>query len=180
MSIFYLFINLNLIKDNDQANPNAIFIADAMLGKLARKLRILGFDTLYIKEIEDDEILDIGIKEKRIILTSDKQLSQRISKLECNGILVNYQAEIDNLANIFLYCKIANLKYIPNVYSRCALCNGQIFPIEKELVDLSAVPLKVLQNNKTFFTCSFCHKLYWNGIHVKKINDMVTKLNELL
>ncbi len=168
------------MKDKCHANPNVIFIADAMLGKLARKLRILGFDTLYLKDIKDDEILNIGIKEKRIILTSDKQLYQRISTSRCNGILVNYQTEMDNLAKIFFYCKIANLKYVPNVYSRCALCNGQILPIKKELIDLSSVPLKVLQNNKTFFVCSFCDKVYWDGIHVKKINDMIIKLNKLL
>ena len=56
------------------------FLADAMLGSVARKLRIFGFDTLYIKHIHDDEVLKIGIEDNRVILTCDKGAVQKNRK----------------------------------------------------------------------------------------------------
>ena len=72
------------VKNVELKHPTKIrlvFFADAMLGSMARKLRVLGFDTLYIRDINDDDILDIASKQDRVILTCDKELFKRILKV---------------------------------------------------------------------------------------------------
>ena len=84
-----------------------------MLGKIARKLRILGFDTIYIQNIEDRKILDLLIQTKRILLTSDKELFYRAQKYNCRSIFINKNTEIENLVTIFsnLEIKFISFKY---------------------------------------------------------------------
>ena len=65
------------VGERSLVNSKPTFLADAMLGSIARKLRIFGFDTLYVAHAHDDEILKIGIAEDRIILTCDKELFKR-------------------------------------------------------------------------------------------------------
>src|SRR5215510_2346594 len=68
--------------------PSISFLADAMLGSIARKLRIFGFDTLYLAQAGDNEILRIGMEEGRVILTADKELFKRIIKVGARGVLL--------------------------------------------------------------------------------------------
>ena len=63
------------------------FLVDAMLGSVARKLRFFGLDTLYIADSPDDEIIGIGIKQNRVILTCDKDMYRRIMKVWSTGDL---------------------------------------------------------------------------------------------
>ena len=73
-----------------------------MLGKIAKKLRILGFDTIYIlPSTNDTEILDLLINTKRILLTSDKELFYRSKQYKYNSIFINKNKEIENLITIF-------------------------------------------------------------------------------
>ncbi|MDQ5875882.1 MAG: Mut7-C RNAse domain-containing protein, partial [Thermoproteota archaeon] len=77
------------------------FLADAMLGNIARKLRIFGFDTLYMAQAHDNEILETGIKQDRVILTADKELFKRIVKVGARGVLVSAGAsELEDLVHI--------------------------------------------------------------------------------
>ena len=73
-----------------------------MLGSIARKLRVLGFDTLYIRNINDDDVLDIACKQDRVILTCDKELFKRILKVGGYGALLDGNNDLDNLIYIFL------------------------------------------------------------------------------
>ena len=78
-----------------------------MLGKIAKKLRILGFDTIYIlSNANDTEILDLLINTKRILLTSDKELFYRSKQNKYNSIFINKNTEIENLITIFSNLKI--------------------------------------------------------------------------
>ena len=73
------------------------FLADAMLGSVARKLRIFGFDTLYTAHAHDDEILKTGIEQGRVILTADKELFKRVVKAGARGVLVSGSGELEVL-----------------------------------------------------------------------------------
>jgi uncharacterized protein with PIN domain len=64
------------------------FLVDAMLGNIARKLRIFGYDTLYLKDTSDTSILGIAMREKRILLTRDKELFRRVIKEGIEGMLL--------------------------------------------------------------------------------------------
>src|ERR671922_1715716 len=104
--------------------PSVTFLADAMLGSIARKLRFFGFDTLYIAHAHDDEILKMGIEQDRVILTADKELFKRIVKVGARGVLVGGGAsDLEDLAHIFAKSGIKSLD-INGIGSRCSVCNG--------------------------------------------------------
>ena len=77
-----------------------IFIVDAMLGNLAKKLRVLGYDSSYFSSIEDEKLLTIAKNEKRIILTKDEQLVKTAQNQEILAILIRGNDELEQIAQI--------------------------------------------------------------------------------
>ena len=157
-------------------NSKPTFLADAMLGSIARKLRIFGFDTLYVAHTHDDEILKIGIAENRIILTCDKELFKRILKREARSVLLWGSDDLKDIVHILSKCGIGSLHF-RSVDSRCAVCNGLL--IKKKPSDvIKDVHSNVLKRQKQFFKCSSCKKIYWEGSHLTHIQQTVKSINE--
>ncbi len=162
------------------------FLADAMLGNIARKLRIFGFDTIYLAHAPDDEILKIGIDQDRVILTADRELFKRIVKAGARGVLVSGGAsELEDLIHIFTKNGITAVG-TNGIGSRCSVCNG---PLEERtshqiknrhgsndhvVID---VPDKVISYHKQFFECIACGKIYWEGGHIKGIRSLAQNLD---
>lgn len=155
------------------------FIADAMLGKITRKLRILGFDTIFIRDIEDNEILDLLFQTERILLTADKALFYRSTKYNLLSIFLNKNTEIENLVIIFRYLKIKNINLNSNYY-RCSICNTKLTIIENPDTIKKEIHEKIFESNTNFFKCYGCNKLYWCGSHIKKISLLIEKINDIL
>lgn len=150
-----------------------------MLGTIARKLRIWGFDTLYIKHIGDEKILAKGKNENRIILTKDKVFFQKILRENCRVIFFDSKSsEVDNLLKIFILCKISKISF-DLFNSRCALCNEKLkrISIKQSYMD---IPEKVKKSNSIFYKCANCKKLYWEGSHIKNIQKLVLEINNML
>src|SRR5574341_366706 len=139
----------------------AVFLVDGMLGSLARKLRMFGFDTLYYNDAADEKLIEIGLKGNRILLTGDRLLFQRAMKMGLNSILLNGIDEVDDLAHILQSLDIATVKIVSEK-SRCPLCNE---PLEisdgKSIKDY--VPAGVLDRHSEFYFCKKCSKAYWEG-----------------
>ena len=166
------------------------FLADAMLGSIARKLRIFGFDTIYIAHAQDDEILKIGIEQDRVILTADKELFKRIVKVGARGVLVSGGAsELEDLAYILTNNGITSVG-MNGISSRCSVCNG---PMEERTsdqlknhernnddVDYVVVPDRVIACYNQFFQCTTCGKIYWEGGHLKRIRALIRNLDDKL
>jgi len=150
-----------------------------MLGKIARKLRILGFDTIYISNIEDDAILDLLFQTERILLTADKGLFYRSKKYNLLSIFLNNNTEIENLVTIFRNLNIKNI-YLNSNYYRCSICNNKLTFIENPDTIKKEIHQKIFENNKSFFKCYECNKLYWCGSHIKKISLLIEKINNIL
>lgn len=150
-----------------------------MLGKIARKLRILGFDTIYMVDTEDREILDLLIQTKRILLTSDKELFYRAQKYKDQSIFLNKITELENLVTIFSRLKIKFIDINLSCY-RCSICNTKLKTIEDPDTIQKEVHQKVFENNTIFYRCYKCNKLYWLGTHIKKISLLVEKINKML
>ncbi len=169
------------------------FLADAMLGNIARKLRIFGFDTLYMAQAHDDEILRTGIKQDRVILTADKELFKRIVKVGARGVLVSAGAsELEDLVHILTENGITSIG-MNGVGSRCSVCNGHLEKRTSDQVknddgcnnnnnndDDVIVPDKVIACHKQFFQCIACGKIYWEGGHLKRIRALVRNLDAKL
>jgi uncharacterized protein with PIN domain len=138
-----------------------------MLGKLAKYLRFMGYDTYYPDgKMSDDEILKIARKEGRVIITRDKELARR-----SNGFLVksiNYEEQLREVIKRF------NLN-TDNILSRCSVCNEPLIPVAKEEVR-GKVPDYVYQNNDEFYICPKCHRIYWYGTHTAKIEKKIKEI----
>jgi uncharacterized protein with PIN domain len=149
-----------------------LFIADAMLGSLAKWLRILGFDTLYFKTIDDNEIVKIAKQEQRILLTRDTRLV-KTKKIDCY-ILINSNNISGQLREVLSWIKDRGSEVKGN--PRCAECNGELSTADKEFV-ANDVPEHVFLNFYSFFRCQSCGKVYWEGSHKKEID---AKIQEVL
>jgi uncharacterized protein with PIN domain len=157
-----------------------IFALDGMLGKMAKKLRFLGFDALYLANTGDDAILEICLGEKRVFLTKDRELYKRARKANIPCFLIKSENELDNLVAIMRECNISYISHAPNENTRCTLCNGALEAVSDSSPLAGAVPKKVFGSVDRFFRCINCQKIYWSGKHVKEINCLVDEINKKL
>ena len=154
------------------------FLADAMLGKIARKLRIFGFDTVYESNLDDENILNSSNYVGRIVVTSDKELFNRCKKKRIASILTYKETEIENLVTIF---RTLNIKSInsPTVPYLCTSCNGKLDKISDSLINIKLSD-QLLQSHKIFYKCTKCNKIYWTGSHMKRISRLINEINAKL
>ena len=141
------------------------FVVDVNLGRLARMLRLLGFDALFSNAYADDEIAAISEAQGRIVLTRDRRLLH--AKAITHGYWVRSvwpRRQVDEVVRRF---DLANLI---RPFSRCADCNGQIEPVAKELVADRLEP-KTKKYYEKFYRCPDCGKIYWAGSHVDKLRE---------
>ena len=159
-------------------NEKPIFLVDAMLGKLAKKLRLLGYDSLYSSSMEDDMIIQLAKNENRVLITKDVPLTQKAKKEQILAVQITSDNEIEQLLQIN---KKANLGKctVSGSNSRCPICNGELQSTEKNDV-LEKVPKGVFDNTKDFWKCTKCEKIYWEGTHIKNLQKFTAKLNERL
>lgn len=148
------------------------FILDVNLGKLARKLRLLGFDSLYSNRYEDKDIIETALAEKRIILTRDIEILK--DKRLTHGYWVRSvypEIQTEEVVKKFdLYSSIKAFKI-------CMICNGKIVPVAKDKITNRLLP-NTRKAFETFFICSACGKIYWQGSHYKRMNEFIQKIKK--
>jgi len=148
------------------------FIADMMLGRLARWLRLYGYDTLY--GIEDDEgIIRVALEEGRTILTRDSGLFERAKKLGAKAFLLSsnsLEEQVEELKKLGV-----EFKELFPANARCPKCNGPIKAVPKEAVR-DKVPPKVYENYNEFYVCQKCGQIYWPGRQWREMLKMDKKL----
>ena len=149
-----------------------------MLGKLAKKLRLLGFDTFYSSSIADDKIIIMTKNEKRILLTKDRVLAHLAPKNEIKTVTISDGNELDQFRQIKEKVSLEGFA-IEGKISRCTNCNGKLLQIKNEET-IGKVPDGVTRNFKEFWECEECKKIYWNGTHIKNLQTFVSELNEKL
>jgi uncharacterized protein with PIN domain len=138
------------------------FIADAMLGRLAKRLRLLGFDVLYDRSLDDNAVIGHSIEEHRVILTRDKALAKR--PLASNHIFITSEdtnRQLDEVLSIYPSADVRQL-------SRCSRCNSLLLPLPRQEAK-ELVPQYVFDTIKEFLQCGSCKRVYWKGTHVLKM-----------
>ncbi|MDI6786093.1 MAG: Mut7-C RNAse domain-containing protein [bacterium] len=145
------------------------FLADSMLGKLAKWLRILGFDTAYYNSVSDKNLIEIAEEEERILITRDKQLS-RCWVVSC--LYIKSESIDEQLHQIVKYF---NLDIKETLGKFCPLCNEVLKEVEKKEIKL-LVPELVYSSYKNFWKCLKCNKIYWEGTHWENIKKKVKEL----
>lgn len=146
------------------------FILDVHLGKLAKYLRMLGFDTLYKNDYDDREIVSVSCSEKRIILTRDRNLL-KIKEIT-HGYYVRKTDSKEQLTEIL---KRFNLHSQIKPLTRCIECNNELIKIDKKEI-LSQLQPKTILYYEDFYTCTNCSKIYWKGSHYKRMKNFIEKL----
>jgi hypothetical protein len=154
------------------------FIADSMLGRLARWLRLLGYDTLYYPQIEDRLLLKIAREDNRILLTRDTRLV-KVRGLQ-HFLLLEENNPFEQLRNVIMTFQLklndkSGSAEGAAILSRCAVCNASLNNIPKEEVK-GFVPQYVYQTSDIFRQCSKCGKLYWKGTHPEKFKKKLTEI----
>ena len=142
------------------------FIADGMLGKLTRWLRILGHNVKYSNKLDDAQLMAIAKKERRILLTRDLELYQQATAKGIQAFYVDGQTEAENLAKIAQRFGIS--LDIDMAKSRCPKCNAQVKPIPKEKV-AGKVEESTYTYYNEFWECPKCGQIYWQGAHWTRI-----------
>jgi len=140
------------------------------LGRLAKWLRILGFDTEYTKENNFSKIIVEALKEDRVIITKRKKICEHPG---IKFIKVSSDSYKKQLKEILSFLK--NHIKEENIFSRCNICNVQIKEIEKEKVK-GKVPKYVLATQKKFYFCPKCNKIYWQGSHWQKVEELLKEV----
>lgn len=154
------------------------FAVDAMLGNLARKLRILGFDSKYFSSIEDTRLIELAKEENRVIVTKDEDLTKSAEKIGLTTVLIRGNDEINQIIQITARLSLSDFVMDTNS-SRCVNCNGKLGSIEKSRL-ANRVPTGIYERQDQFWICSDCQKIYWEGTHFVKLQEFVAKLNKRL
>ena len=147
------------------------FIADAMLGRLAKWLRLLGFDVLYYPDIEDREVIKISREQDRTILTRDTRL------LQCRGARDAVFIRSDHISEQLLEMEDILALSESDRAERCVACNENLYEVSDRAEVQDLVPDYVYHNFGSFTRCNGCGKVYWEGSHYKKIRE---RINEIL
>ena len=146
------------------------FILDVHLGTLAKALRMLGFDTVYEKQLDDAEIAAIAAAEHRIVLTRDVGLlKHRIVK---HGYWLRSQKTAEQLQEVI---KRYNLTEEFTPFMRCLRCNSLVEAVAKEQV-LHRLPPKTRLYFNEFYLCAACDKVYWKGSHYEHMKSVVDRI----
>jgi uncharacterized protein with PIN domain len=152
------------------------FIADGMLGKLARWLRMLGQDVKYSNQSDDAELVAIAEKEQQVLLTRDLELYQHAVAKGINAFYVEGRTEAEKLAELaerFDFSLTIDLRR-----SRCPRCNTRIRLTPKETI-AEKVEKNTLIHYDEFWKCPKCGQVYWQGAHWKGIQATLEEAKKI-
>jgi len=145
------------------------FLCDAMLGSLARWLRLMGFDAAFEADLPDAALARRAAAEGRWLLTRDRELAAAGPRT----VLIRSEGLEDQLVETF-----TRLGLVPDprlVGTRCAACNGTVRPVAREAV-AGRVPPFVMATAEAFRACEGCGRVYWRGSHVTRIEERIARI----
>jgi hypothetical protein len=146
------------------------FVLDSNLGRLARYLRLLGFDSLYQNDYDDQTVANIADQQQRIVLTRDRALLQR--KIITRGYFVR---EVRPRPQVKEVLARFDLYRLVDPFKRCIRCNGDLQAVDKQAIEERLEP-KTRQYFDTFRMCTSCGQIYWQGSHHARSLRLIDEL----
>lgn len=145
------------------------FIADAHLGKLARYLRLAGFDTLFCNPIDDGELVTVANREGRIVLSRDRGIFRR-SQLQ-RGYRVRSERPQEQLSEV-----LARLDLTGGLrpFSRCLCCNRLVEPVPAHALG-TRISVVTRSAYSRFWCCPGCGRIYWEGAHFRRMQGLLLR-----
>jgi len=145
-----------------------------MLGSLAGKLRLLGIDTAYLSDTDDNEMKYLVRSQGRILLTRDKSLSKNLRDLAWLVTGAGAKEEFSSIAN-----RLSAIGCQLDPFSRCLDCNERLETIESSEAK-GKVPPYIYQSKTTFSRCPSCEKVFWGGTHSERMREEVEWMKGVL
>jgi uncharacterized protein with PIN domain len=146
------------------------FIADAHLAGLARYLRMLGFDVTLDERLDDREVAEIGVRERRIVLTRDRELlKQRIITHGCYVHASKPRRQLEEIVSRL------DLSSSMQPFTRCMECNAPLADVDKHEIR-ERLPPGTAEYYDRFRSCTGCRKIYWPGSHYEKMRALIEEL----
>jgi len=150
------------------------FILSRELGRLAKWLRILGFDTAYFNQDNTSSLIMQALRDDRLIITRNHRLAGS-SRLKT--FLVKSEKLKDQLIEVLKGLKLSINSDM--MFSRCIICNVELEHIEKEKA-MSKVPEYVFNTQDNFIICPNCKRIYWSGTHWGNVNETLKEIGVAL
>jgi uncharacterized protein len=170
VSVYPVFESLD-ISSVQKIRPKPLrlprFVLDVHLGKLAAHLRMLGFDTLYRNDYDDDELLKVSHDQQRSLLTKDRLLLQE--KSLTRGYHVR---EKDPRLQLLEVLQRFDLVKSIKPFTRCIECNSTLCPVGKEVIAYR-LPTRVEELYDEFRLCQMCDRVYWKGSHWERMQAFI-------
>lgn len=146
-------------------------IADAMLGGLARWLRVVGLDTAYDPELDDPDLVDRAVAEDRVILTRDRRLVER--RRAWNHLLVRSEVVDEQVAQVL--DELAIEPRPERLFTRCLRCNTPLEPLARHEA-VREVPPYVARTQARFRRCPACGRIYWRATHADRMRRRLRRM----
>jgi len=175
ISVYPVFETINIANVShlrDSPLRETKFILDVHLGKLARYLRMLGFDTTYQNDNDDNEIIRVSFTEHRIILTRDLGLLK--VKSVSHAYFIRSQNPKEQLTEVLRHF---DLVHAIDPFNRCIKCNGKLELVEKEIIIQQLKPLTKKYFNK-FYRCTNCQSIFWEGSHFDHMQSFINTIKD--
>ena len=160
----------------DEDLPPRGLVVDAMLGRLARWCRLAGIDTLYDPAMEDDALLGLALRERRLLVTRDRVLTARARKA---GVPVLDPGTEDWTLQFVRVCRtLGTPPETLDWFGRCVDCNAAVEEVAPASVRL-LVPEYVYRRRRKFYQCPLCGKIFWPGTHYRAVDRRRRRLEEV-
>ena len=170
ISVYPVFESIDispLVRVRPEPLREPCFVLDIHLGRLARYLRMLGFDTLYRNDYQDEELARVSSTEKRILLTRDRGLLKR--SLVTHGYCIR---ETNPRRQVIEVVRRFDLTGSIVPFRRCIHCNGLLQVVDKEAISEHLLP-HTRQTFHEFRRCQSCRRIYWRGSHYQRMQHFI-------
>ncbi|MFZ1023995.1 MAG: Mut7-C RNAse domain-containing protein [Thermoplasmata archaeon] len=157
-----------MLSKSEKPADDPRWLADEMVGRLARYLRFLGYDTVYVRGADDHAIAERTQHEGRILVTRDRALAARVP----DAILIASPELAEQLKTVQRAFPALRTQVR---FERCTRCNGQLRPAAPTDLSLSDVPDAIRTSGVTIYRCGECGHLYWEGSHTAEIRRRMTE-----
>ncbi len=150
------------------------FIVDSNAGKLARWLRMMGYDALFFRDIDDSRLIELALREGRVVVTRDTQIARR--RVAADGSLrVILTREDDPKKQLLQVVEELDLDWRGSEFRQCLECNQPLTPRTRDEVrDL--VPPFVFRTQHRYMQCSSCGRVYWPGTHWQRMKQSLEEI----
>ncbi|MBI4308211.1 MAG: Mut7-C RNAse domain-containing protein [Chloroflexi bacterium] len=139
------------------------FLVDVNVGRLAKWLRALGYDALFVRDIDDNALVRLALREGRVLLTRDTHILKRrvVTSGRLKALLIEEDSVWDQLRQVVA---ALSLESADRAFTRCIECNQPLEPRRPAEVH-GLVPPYVYQTQQDYAQCPSCRRIYWQGTH---------------